>query len=53
MGQGSYNEAFTYRDQYTYSPYCSLYISQGADKENLFHNQQFLKLKIISFTLVT
>ena len=28
--------------QYAYSPYCSLYISQGADKENLFNNQELL-----------
>ena len=25
--------------QYAYSPYCSLYISKGADKENLSNNQ--------------
>ena len=25
-----------------YSPYCSLYIPKGADKENLFHNQGLL-----------
>ena len=28
--------------QFSYSPYCSLYISQGADKENLFNNQELL-----------
>ena len=27
---------------YAYSPYCSLYISLGADKENLFKNQDLL-----------
>ena len=27
--------------QYAYSPYCSLYISQGAEKENLFNSQEF------------
>ena len=28
-------------NQYAYSPYCSLYISKGADKENLFNNQDW------------
>ena len=28
--------------QYAYSPYCPLNISKGADKENLFTNQEFL-----------
>ena len=27
--------------QYTYSPYCSLYIFYGTGKENLFNNQEF------------
>ena len=35
---------------YAYSPYCSLYISKGADKENLSNNQE---LVIISFILMT
>ena len=26
--------------KYAYSPYCSLYISLGADKENLFYDQE-------------
>ena len=26
--------------QYAYSPYCSLYISKGAEKENLFNNRE-------------
>ena len=26
--------------QYEYSPYCSPYISKGADKENVFNNQE-------------
>ena len=26
--------------QYAYSPYCSLHKLQGADKENLFNNQE-------------
>ena len=38
---------------YVYSPSCSLYISYGADKENLFNNQELLKFVIISFILVT
>ena len=33
---------FTPRRQYAYSHYCSLYISQGANMENLFSNQKFL-----------
>ena len=28
--------------QYAYSPYCSLYISLGANKENLSNNQELL-----------
>ena len=36
-----------------YSPYCSLYIFQGANKENVSHNQELLELVIISFILVT
>ena len=39
--------------QYTYSPYCSLYIFYGTGKENLFNNQEFFKLVIISFILMT
>ena len=39
--------------QYAYSPHCSLFISYGADKENLFNNQELPKLLIISFILVT
>ena len=35
-----------------YSPYCSLNIFQGTDKENLFNNQELLKLVIISFILL-
>ena len=27
---------------HNYSPYCSLYISLGADKENLDNNQELL-----------
>ena len=32
---------------------CSLHIFRGADKENLFKNQELLQLVIISFILVT
>ena len=39
--------------QYAYSPYCSLYISLGANKENLSNNQELLYLVIISFILMT
>ena len=28
--------------QYTFSSHCSLYISHGTDKENLFNNQELL-----------
>ena len=38
---------------YAYSPYCSLYISHGTDKENLFDNQELLQLVIIFVILVT
>ena len=44
---------YTLRHWYSYSPHCSLYISYGTDKENLFDNQELLKLVIISFILVT
>lgn len=39
--------------QNAYSPYKSLYISYGTEKENMINNQQLLLLVIISFTLVT
>ena len=45
-------QPFTPSHWYTYSPYCSLCIYQGADEENLFNNQKLL-LGIISFNLVT
>ena len=38
---------------HNYSPHCSLYISQGADQENLFNNQKLLSLMIILFILIT
>ena len=37
-----YSEAFTPKHQYTFSLYCSLYISYGTDKENFFNNQEHL-----------
>ena len=33
--------------------FCSLSISYVTNKDNLFHNQKFLKLVIISFILMT
>ena len=33
--------------------HCSPYISQGADKENLFNNQELLWLVIIFFIFMT
>ena len=30
---------FTHQHQYPYSPFSSLHISFGTDKENLFNNQ--------------
>ena len=33
---------FTPKHQYSYSPYCSLYVYWGADKENLSNSQEFL-----------
>ena len=47
--QSPYSYPFTPKHQYAYSPYCSLYISLGADKENLFNNQSFFSWW--SFTL--
>ena len=44
---------YTLRHWYSYSPHCSLYIPYDTDKENLFDNQELLKLVIISFILVT
>ena len=39
--------------QYAYSPYCSIYIYKGADKENLFNNPELPYLAIINFILLT
>ena len=39
--------------QHSYSPYSSLYISQGAGKENLLYNQTYFLLVIILSFLVT
>ena len=43
----------TPQHQSAYSLYYSLYISYATDKENLFNNQEPLKLGIISFILMT
>ena len=40
------------KEQYAYSPYCSPNIFKEADKENLFHNQELLKMVIISSILM-
>ena len=47
------SQPFTLQYQNAYSPSCSLYISLFAGKENLFNNQEFLQLIIISFILMT
>ena len=44
---------FTPQHQSAYSSHCSLYISKGADKENLSINQKLLQLVIIYFILGT
>ena len=41
------------KEQFAYSPYCSPNISKEVDKENLFHNQELLKMVIISSILTT
>ena len=38
---------------YLYSTHCFLYISDSTDEESLFDNQEFVKLMIISFILMT
>ena len=40
-------------DRSAYSPYYSPYISEGADKENLFESQEPLKLATVWFILIT
>ena len=44
---------YTTSHQHVYSPYCSLYFSSGANKENLFENQELLQLMIIFPILMT
>ena len=39
-------------DRSAYSPYYSPYISEGADKENLFESQEPLKLATVWFILI-
>ena len=46
-------ELYSLQHLYAYSPHCSLYIFQGANKENLVNNQGVLKLVIISCILMT
>ena len=45
------NSPFMPKHYYLYSPYCSLYIFFGTDK-NLLDNQELLKLIITLFLLV-
>ena len=52
-GLGYAFQPFTPSHQNAYSPYCSLYISKDDEGENLFNNQEFLQLVIISFNLMT
>ena len=47
------SESSTPQHQYAHSPYCSLYISKGADKEKLFNNQGLPLPLIISCILKT
>ena len=42
---------FTPRDQYAYSPYCSLYVSHGSYNKNLFNNQELLIFEVFSLIL--
>ena len=55
QGKGKSDDVFTLmvEHQYEFSPYCSSYISEGTDRENLFNNQKLLKLAIICSILVT
>ena len=52
-GLGCAFQPFTPSHQNAYSPFCSLYISKDDEGENLFNNQEFLQLVIISFNLMT
>ena len=42
QGKDMFTVSLTEQNQCTYSPYCSLYISQSRDKESLFNNQELL-----------
>ena len=44
---------FTPQHQHAHSPYCFLYNSYGADKENLSINLENIQLVIISFIVMT
>ena len=48
----SFNHLFPY-NEYSYSQHCPLFIFSANVKENLFNNQQLLKLRIISILLMT
>ena len=39
----------TFLNGYLYSPYCSLYISAGTDKENLSDNHDLQKINDLFF----
>ena len=47
------DEFFTPKHQFVKSPYCSFYISQGANKEDWINNEEFFWFMIISYILVT
>ena len=42
------NQLYQPMTEHVYSSWCSLYISYGVDKENSVHDQELLKLVIIS-----
>lgn len=50
---GSELNTVTVRHVQSYSPHCSIYTSYGTGKENLFDNQELLKLLTIFFILMT
>ena len=47
--RGKYRAAY----QHAYSPYCSLCISYGTDKENSSNDHELLEFAIISSILIT
>lgn len=46
-------QPFSLWHQHLHSPYCSLYISDGIDKETLVENQELFKFAIISWIIVS